>query len=171
MRKETKGWHRLSAQEGYLLAVFQGDPTKVQVKPHHQTLAKPFPEVIQWKNRQTMTQSLSCVWEPLKRTVEGERWISTTSSNGAMAVYKLGTGWRQKPQSKVSSMFQEVPADYWSAYGLACLAGAGEGDFSAGTLSAVQVPHGEAVCCGKRARKVFIPDLTHYLRIFTMNLA
>jgi hypothetical protein len=42
MRKETKSWHMLSAEERYLLAMFQGDPTKGQVKAHHQTLTQPF---------------------------------------------------------------------------------------------------------------------------------
>ena len=41
MRKE--GWHRLSAQEGYLLAVFQGDPTKVQVKAQSSNTCKALP--------------------------------------------------------------------------------------------------------------------------------
>lgn len=27
--------------------------------------------------KQTVTQNLSCVWEPLKQTVKGERWIAT----------------------------------------------------------------------------------------------
>lgn len=62
--------------------------------------------------KQTMTQSLSCVWELLKQAVKGERWISTASTHGTMAVYKLGTGWREKSQSKAASMIKEVPAGY-----------------------------------------------------------
>lgn len=41
---------------------------------------------MQWKNRQIVTQGLSCVWDPLKYTVKGETWIATASTNGIMAV-------------------------------------------------------------------------------------
>ena len=43
MRKKTKGWHKLSAQEGYLLAVFQGDPTNVLVKAPSSNTCKALP--------------------------------------------------------------------------------------------------------------------------------
>lgn len=39
-----------------------------------------------------VTQGLSCVWDPLKYTVKGERWIATASTNSIVAVYKLGIG-------------------------------------------------------------------------------
>lgn len=102
--------------------------------------------------KQTVTQNLSCVWEPLKQTVKGERWIAT--------VHRSSIQMRRRVEADASA--KSVVSDQGSACRIllmsmwASVPGRGGGGDSCGDIVDCLVPHRKQAFCGESLHSTYL---------------
>lgn len=149
---------RLSAVEGYLPVLLQGEPSEVQERADPQALERPPLRLCNGKTDRQWLRALAVCGSHWNKLSKGKGELQQPppqqQTDGAEATFQ------QRCCQWASSALRALVISTWAS-----VPGRGGERTPVGTLLAIWYHIRSKLCCGKR---VFFLHLTYNLRIFTM---